>query len=107
MYTDLEDKLTKKYYLEIVEKALVQAKEEYKLSPNIPMNISIYYQLLDIKKTVIDNNEVYTKDEAYKKYPMAVMVTRIFFAEEANTDYANMLKDIVWGISLYPTMNEE
>ncbi|BAP32285.1 uncharacterized protein CHSO_3248 [Chryseobacterium sp. StRB126] len=107
MYTDLEDNLTKKYYHEIVGKALLQAKEEYERSPDTPMNISFYNQLLDIKKTVIDHNEVYTKDEAYKKYPMAVMITRNFVAEEANIDYANMLKDIVWGISLYPTMIEE
>lgn len=38
---------------------------------------------------------------------MAVMIAKNFLAEEANTDYANMLKDIVWGISLYPTMIEE
>lgn len=37
---------------------------------------------------------------------MAVMIARNFVAEEANTDYANMLKDIVWEISLYPTMIE-
>jgi hypothetical protein len=106
MYTDLEDKLTKKYYREIVEKALIQTKEEYDFSPNNPMNASFYNQLVDIKKCVIDNNEVYTKEEAYKKYPMAIMVTRNFIGEEANTDYANMLKDIVWGISLYPKMPE-
>ncbi|MBP1163192.1 MAG: hypothetical protein ACN6N7_02580 [Chryseobacterium culicis] len=106
MYTDLEDKLTKNYYREIVGKALLQAKEEYERSPDNPMNVSFYNQLLDIKKTVIDNNEVYTKDEAYQKYPMAVMIARNFVAEEASTDYANMLKDIVWGISLYPTMIE-
>ena len=107
MYTDLEDKLTKKYYREIVGKALLQAKEEYEQSPDTSLNISFYNQLLDIKKTVIDNNEIYTKEEAYQKYPIAVIIARNFLAEEANTDYANMLKDIVWGISLYPTMVEE
>lgn len=50
MYTDLEEKLTKKYYREIVEKALLQTKEEYEVSPDTPMNISFYNQLLDIKK---------------------------------------------------------
>lgn len=50
MYTDLEDKLTKKYYREIVEKALLQAKEEYEQSPDTSLNISFYNQLLDIKK---------------------------------------------------------
>lgn len=67
MYTDLKDKLTKKYYREIVEKALLQAKEEYEQSPDTSLNISFYNQLLDIKKTVIDNNEIYTKEEAYQK----------------------------------------
>lgn len=50
MYTDLENRLTKKYYREIVEKALAQAKEEYEQFPNDRMNISFYHQLLDIKK---------------------------------------------------------
>ncbi|MDV7698733.1 hypothetical protein N6B72_17545 [Chryseobacterium soli] len=106
MYTDLEDRFTKKYYREIVEKALAQAKEEYEQFPNDGMNISFYHQLLDIKKTVIDDHEVYTEDEAYQKYPMAVMVVRNFLGEEANTEYAMMLQDIVWGISLYPAMFE-
>jgi hypothetical protein len=106
MYTDLEDRFTKKYYREIVEKALAQAKEEYEQFPNDRMNISFYHQLLDIKKTVIDDHKVYTEDEAYQKYPMALMVVRNFLGEEANTEYAKMLQDIVWGISLYPAMFE-
>ncbi|PIF46496.1 hypothetical protein CLU96_3534 [Chryseobacterium sp. 52] len=106
IYIDLEDRLTKKYYREIVEKALTQAKEEYEQFPDNSMNISFYRQLLDIKKTVIDDHTVYTEEEAYQKYPMAVMVVRNFLGEEANTEYANMLQDIVWGISLYPDMIE-
>lgn len=106
MYTDLEDRLTKKYYREIVEKALSQAKEDYEQFPNDRMNISFYHQLLDIKKTVIGDHEVYTEDEAYQKYPMAIMVVRNFLGEEANTEYAMLLQDIVWGISLYPAMFE-
>lgn len=106
IYIDLEDRLTKKYYREIVEKALAQAKEEYEQFPDNSMNISFYRQLLDIKKTVIDEHTIYTEDEAYQKYPMAIMVVRNFLGEEANTDYAKMLQDIVWGISLYPAMME-
>lgn len=107
MYTDLEDKLTKKYYKEIVEKAILIAKKEYDCSPNNLINISFYNQLLAIKNSVINNNEVYTKEKAYKKYPMAVIVTKNFIGEEEKTDYAKMLKDIVWGISLYPLMKDE
>ncbi|WP_223605568.1 hypothetical protein [Chryseobacterium sp. OSA05B] len=106
MYTDLEDRLTKKYYREIVEKALARAKEEYEQFPDNSMNISFYRQLVDIKKTVIDDHTAYTEDEAYQKYPMAVMVVRNFLGEESNTEYAKMLQDIVWGISLYPAMME-
>ncbi|MFK8269252.1 hypothetical protein [Capnocytophaga cynodegmi] len=107
MYIDLEDNLTKKYYKEIVEKAILIAKEEYDCSPNNSINISFYNQLLDIKNSVINNNEIYTKEEAYKKYPMAVIVTKNFIGEEGETDYAKMLKDIVWGVSLYPLMKDE
>lgn len=106
IYIDLEDRLTKKYYREIIEKALAQVKEQYEQFPDNSMNISFYRQLLDIKKTVIDDHEVYTEDEAYKKYPMAIMVVRNFPGEEANTEYAKMLQDIVWGIALYPAMME-
>lgn len=106
MYTNLEDRLTKTYYREIVEKALREAREDYDHFPDNRMNISFYNQLLDIKKTVIDDHEVYTEHEAYQKYPMAVMVVRNFLGEEANTDYADRLQDIVWGISLYPAMIE-
>lgn len=106
IYIDLEDRLTKKYYREIVEKALARAKEEYEQFPDNSMNISFYRQLLDIKKTVIDEHTIYTEDEAYQKYPMAIMVVRNFLGEEANTDYAKMLQDIVWGIALYPAMME-
>lgn len=107
MYTDLEDNLTKKYYKEIVEKAILIAKEGYDCFPNNSINISFYNQLLDIKNSVINNNEIYTKEEAYKKYPMAVIVTKNFIGEEGETDYAKMLKDIVWGVSLYPLMKDE
>lgn len=106
MYVDLEDRLTKRYYRGIVEKALAQAKEEYDQFPDNPMNISFYRQLLDIKKTVIDEHTIYTENEACQKYPMGIMVVRNFFGEEANTNYAKMLQDIVWGISLYPAMME-
>lgn len=106
MYIDLEDNLTKKYYKEIVQKAILMAKEECDLSPNNPINFSFYNQLLDIENSVINHNEIYTKEEAYKKYPMAVIATRNFIGEEAETDYVKMLKDIVWGVSLYPLMKD-
>jgi hypothetical protein len=97
MYIRLEDNLTKKYYQEIVEKALAIAKEEYEKSPDIPMNITLYNQLLDIKKTVISEHKVYTEDEADQKYSLGIMAIR-------NFDYKDMLVDIAFGISLYPGM---
>lgn len=106
MYTRLEDNFTKKYYQEIVEKALTQAQKEYEQSPNIPMNISLYNQLLDIKKTVILENRVYTEDEADQKYSLGIMAIKNFDGYK-NFDYKGMLVDISYGISLYPTMIEE
>lgn len=107
MYTDLEDKLSKEYYIEILNNALARAKEDYENFPKVPIHISFYNQLIDIKKTVVDESKIYTRDEAYDKYPMAVTVNRNFLGKEGNTDYAKMIKDIVWGISLYPTMPEK
>jgi hypothetical protein len=103
MYIRLEDNLTKKYYQEIVEKALVIAKEEYEESPDIPINISLYNQLLDIKRTVISEHKVYTEDEADQKYSLGIMAIRNFDGYE-NFDYKDMLVDVAFGISLYPGM---
>lgn len=107
IYTNLEDRFTKKNYRDIVDKALAQAKKEYEQCPDSPMNISFYNQLKDIKKTVIEDYAVYTENEAYKKYPMALMVVRNFLGEESDTDYAHWLTTVVWGISFYPDMMED
>ncbi len=106
MYTRLSKIMTKKYYREIVDKALVQAKEEYSLFPNIPMNISIYNQIIDIKKRVIEEGVVFTEEESRKRYTLGVLVIRNFIGDEGETDYANMLIDIAGGVSRYPKMIE-
>lgn len=105
MYTRLENKMTKKYFREIVADALIQAEKEYNLNPDNTLSQSFFNQLKDIKKTVIEQNIVYTEDEAFKRYPMGVMAMRNF--EDDERDYPKQLSDIVWGISRYPEMLEE
>lgn len=41
--------MTKSYYREILQKATEYAKKEVSIAPNIPINISFYDQLIDIK----------------------------------------------------------
>lgn len=106
MYTDLEDNLTKCYYKKILNEAILRSEEDLNDSPHNSQNISFHNQLLDIKQCVIIDKVVYTQDQAYNKYPLAVMVSRNFLGDEGESDYAKMLKDIVWGISLYPNMPE-
>lgn len=105
MYTRLENKMTKRYFKEILNDALVQAENEYKINPNNALSQSFFNQLKDIKKTVIEQNLVYTEEEAYKRYPMSVMAMRNFDDDER--DYPKKISDIVWGISYYPQMQEE
>lgn len=50
MYTRLENKMTKKYFREILTDALNQATEEYNLNPDSALNESFFNQLKDIKK---------------------------------------------------------
>ena len=106
MYTRLSQVMTKSYYREILEKALKQAKEEYKISPDISFNRSIYNQLVDIKKVVVEEGYIFTLEESKQKYPLGVMTIRNFDGYE-DFDYKDMLIDISYGISRYPTMPEE
>lgn len=106
MYTRLSQVMTRSYYREILDKALRQAKEEYKISPNISFNRSIYHQLVDIKKVVVEQGCIFTLEESKQKYPLGVMTLRHFDGYE-DFDYKDMLIDISYGISRYHTMPEE
>lgn len=105
MYIALDDNMKKAYYREIVERALKITKEELIATPSLSLYKSFYNQLIDIKKTVIEENYVYSEDEANEKYPLGVMAIRAFDGYEG-FEYADMLIDISYGISLYPTMPE-
>ncbi|MFP9114579.1 hypothetical protein ACLI1A_11600 [Flavobacterium sp. RHBU_3] len=105
MYIRLENNMTKKYFREIVNVALIQAEKEYNSVLGNALSQSFYNQLKDIKKTVIEENIAYTQNKAYERYPMSIMAKRNF--EDDPRDYLNQLSDIVWGISLYPAMPEE
>ncbi|WP_133063035.1 hypothetical protein [Flavobacterium branchiophilum] len=99
--------MTKSYYREILNSALQQAKEEYENSPNDSLNESIYNQLVDIKKTVVVEQHIYTEAEANKKYPLGVMVVRNFDGYlDMDWDYPKKLIDVSGGIPDYPTMPE-
>lgn len=106
MYTRLSKIMTKSYFRKILDDALSQAKKEYENSPNIPINQSIYNQLMDIKKTVVEENHVYSEDEANGKYFIGIQAIRNFDGYD-NFPYKDMLIDIDYGIPLYPTMPEE
>ena len=106
MYIRLSKVMTKKYYRKIVNEAINIAKQEYESFPNLSFNVSIYNQLVDIKKSVVDENCVYTIEEAYNKYPLGVMAIRNFDGYD-KFEYKDMLVDISYGISRYPTMSEE
>jgi hemerythrin-like domain-containing protein len=104
MYTRLEDNMTRKYYREILETAIEQAKVEKDASSDrVPMYAAVYNQLLDIKKNVVKENRVYTYEEASKRYSVGVVAAKNY--EDAG-DYQSYLFDIDWGIRYYPTMNE-
>jgi len=106
MYTRLEDNMTKSYFRQILETALKIAKEDYEQQPNLPINKSFYFQLLDIKKTVINENHVYSLEDSKKKYPLGIMAIRNFEGYN-DFDYKDMLVDISYGISRYPKMPEK
>ena len=106
MYIRLSKIMTKNYYQKILNEAINRAKQEYESIPNLSFNESIYNQLVDIKKTVVDENYAYTEAEADKKYPLGVMAIRNFDGYD-KFEYKDMLVDISYGISRYPTMSEE
>jgi hypothetical protein len=98
--------MTKSYFKKILNESIIEAKEEYKTAPNISLNESIYNQLLDIKKTVVDEECIYTEEAAADKYPIGVLTVRNY-SEYEGWDYPKKLVDISWGISQYPFMNEQ
>lgn len=106
MYTRLSKIMTKSYFREILQKAIEHAEHELSIAPNIPMNISFYKQLIDIKKTVVDENKIFTEDEADDKYPLGVMAIRNFDGYEG-FEYKDMLVDVSYGIPFYPNMPED
>ncbi|MFC4211613.1 hypothetical protein ACFOWA_10490 [Pedobacter lithocola] len=104
MYTRLEDNMTRKYYQEILEAAIKQAKAEKDgCGEQVPMYVSVYNQLLDIKKNVVEKKRAYTYEQASKRYSIGVIAARNY--EDAG-DYQSHLFDIYWGIRYYPMMNE-
>jgi hypothetical protein len=105
MYTRLEDNMTKKYYREILEAAIKQAKAEKDASgEQVPMYVSVYNQLLDIKENVVEKKRAFTYEQAKKRYSVGVIAARNY--EDAG-DYQSRLFDIDWGIRYYPKMKEE
>lgn len=108
MYIRLSKKMTKQYFKEILFSALQEAKKDYELSSENPLNVSIYNQLLDIKRTVIEENKVYTEEKSREEYDLGLTVVRNFDGYlEQDWDYPKKLIDIAGGVSRYPTMPEE
>lgn len=108
MYIRLSQKMTKKYFEEIFFSALEQARKEHEESPNIALNTSIYNQLVDIKKMVIDEKRAFSEEESRKRYTLGVLVVRNFDGYlDLDWDYPKKLIDIAGGISRYPTMPED
>lgn len=95
--------MTRAYFKKILDEALVQARSEFETNPEIKLNESIYLQLVDIKKQVVEQQVKYTEAEAYERYSLGVLAVRNFGGEEGN-DYPKKLSDIAWGISHYPFM---
>jgi hypothetical protein len=106
MYTRLSKVMTKSYFKKILNESIIEAKEEHNIAPNISLNESIYNQLIDIKKTVVDEGFVYNEEESAHKYPLGVMAVRNY-GEYDEWDYPKKLVDISWGISQYPLMKEQ
>ena len=108
MYIRLSKKMTKQYFQEILLSAIEQAKKEYEESPSITLNSSIYNQLMDIKKMVVDEKYNFTEEESRKRYSLGVLVVRNFDGYlELDWDYPKKLVDIAGGISRYPNMPNE
>ncbi|WP_157273911.1 hypothetical protein [Pedobacter sp. BAL39] len=95
--------MTKEYFKKILNEALVQVQYEIEANPEIKLNESIYMQLMDIKKRVVEQQIVCSDEEAYKTYSLGVLAIRNFVGEDGN-DYPKKLSDIAWGISYYPLM---
>ncbi len=106
MYIRLSKIMTKSYFRTILNDSVNIAKEEYEAAPDIELNKSIYNQLLDIRKTVVDEDYSYSEEDAAKKYSLGVIVIRNY-GEYDEWDYPKRLSDISWGISLYPSMKED
>ncbi len=103
-YTRLSKIMTKAHYKQIVSDAITYAKAELDAGPEIPMNNSVYNQLIAIKKEVIDEGKIYSEDEADERYSLGLMAIRNYDGYEGFA-YKDMLVDISYGISLYPTMS--
>ncbi|WP_442587475.1 immunity protein Tsi6 family protein [Pedobacter sp. AW31-3R] len=95
--------MTKEYFEKILNEALVQVQYEVEANPEIKLNESIYMQLMDIKKRVVEQQLAYSEEEAYKTYSLGVLAIRNFGGEDGN-DFPKKLSDIAWGISHYPSM---
>ena len=105
MYIDLEDNLTKKYYKEIVEKAILIAKE-IEATPSLSVYKSILNQLNDIKQSVVEEHIVFSEEEAQQRYSLGQIAIRYFDGYE-EFEYADILIDIAYGVPLYPNMLEQ
>ncbi|WP_332454642.1 hypothetical protein [Chryseobacterium aquaticum] len=100
--------MTKQYFKEILFSALEEAREEHEKLPNDNLNTSIYNQLIDIKKKVIDEDYNFSEEESRKRYTLGILVIRNFDGYlDLDWNYPKKLIDIAGGISRYPNMPEK
>lgn len=104
MYKRLDQNRTKKYYREIVNLVTEETRILIGMSPEITIYLSIFNQLLDIHKNIIEKGIVFSEDELYAKYSLGALAVKNFDLE--NDEYAQKLSDSFGGTFDYSQMPE-
>ncbi len=81
MYVLLSENETKLYYQQILKETTKIIEELVKSNPKIPIYNSIYNQLIDIQKNVVDECK-FSKEEIAERYSIGSIAVRNFEREE-------------------------
>ena len=105
MYIPLEKNLTKKYFRELLARAIELTEKEIEATPSLLIYKSILNQLYDINKRVVEEGRAFSNEEAHQRYTIGTIAIRYFDGYEG-FEYADILTDIPYGISKYPNISE-
>lgn len=103
MYVRLSNNETKSYYRQVLDETTKMVLEIINLTPEILIYNSIYNQLIDINKNIIDEENYTEHDKIKERYNFGIIAVRNFEIEDP---LYYRLCDLYAGVRIYKDLPE-